>query len=157
MRYFTAMNSVAASLSVVAAGVIAAPAAASPGAGITAEVLVLADLVDEAAINHDRIKLQTKDPTKVRVQKQTFAPGSFSGWHHHPGFVVVAVKSGSVTFTDSSCRSKTYGPGSPNGSVFVEGADDAHEARSPSGASAYITVVVPDSVSRIEDAPLSCP
>ena len=156
MRYSTGLKCASAMLGIVVVGASGGAASASPGAGITPEVLVAAELRDEAAVNHDRIKFQTKDPTTVRVQKQTFAPGSFSGWHHHPGAVVVAVKSGFVTFTDANCQTKTYGPGSPDGSVFIEGQDGAHEARSTSGATAYVTLVVPGSVFRIEDPATSC-
>lgn len=158
MRNSTKLKAAAAIFSVLVADMIGAGASASPGSGITPEVLVQTDLLEDAQVNHDRIKLQTKDPTTVRVQKQTFAPASFSGWHHHPGVVVVAVKSGLVTFTDANCVSKTYGPGSPNGSVFVEGqGDDAHEARSASGATAYVALIVPGTVFRIEDPARSCP
>lgn len=156
MSYSTSYK-YAAILGIIAMGGGGSGAWASPGQGITPQVLVAATLLDEAAVNHDRSKLQTKDPTTVRVQKQTFAPGSFSGWHHHPGAVIVAVQSGLVTYTDANCQSKTYGPGSPDGSVFIEGDDEPHEARSMSGAVAYVTLVVPGTVFRIEDAERSCP
>ena len=83
----------------------------SAGFGNAITVLVAkAGLNETVHLNSDRIKFQTKGPTDVRVQQITFAPGSFSGWHHHPGFVIVSVASGAVTFT-SDCISKTYGPG----------------------------------------------
>ncbi|MFC4293460.1 hypothetical protein ACFO0A_00125 [Novosphingobium tardum] len=136
-------------------------ATASPGNGVTPETFVTAGLLDEADINHDRVKLQTKDATTVRVQKLTFAAGAFTGWHHHPGAVIVAVQSGSVTLVDENCSTKTYGPGMPDGSVFVEGHDESHEARSASGATVYVTYVVPNAgavpIVRIEDAARSCP
>ena len=131
-------------------------ASASPGAGVTPQTFVTAPLLEDGHINHDRIKFQTRDPTIVRVQRLSFAPGAFTGWHHHPGVVVVAVESGSVTLTDSSCGSRTYGPGMPDGSVFIEGHDDAHEARSMSGATVYVTYVAPSVVFRIEDPVPSC-
>lgn len=144
-----------------ACGIIAmgaGPAAASPGNGVFAENFVVeASLQDEAQINHDRVKLQTKDATKVRVQRLTFAPGAFTGWHHHPGAVIVAIASGSVTLTDGACQSKTYGPGSPNGNVFVEGHDDAHQASSVGGAVVYVTYLSPGSTFRVEDPAQTCP
>jgi quercetin dioxygenase-like cupin family protein len=156
MLYSTRLKCAAALLGIAAAGTIGTMASASPGAGVTPETFVTSNLLEDVRINHDRIKFQTKDPTTVRVQKLTFAPGAFTGWHHHPGVVVVAVESGFVTLTDSNCQSKTYGPGSPDGSVFVEGHDEAHEARSMSGATVYVTYVAPSSVFRIEDPAVSC-
>lgn len=131
-------------------------ALASPGSGITPTNFVVAPFNDDALVNHDRIKFQTKDTTDVRMQKLTFAAGSFSGWHHHPGLLIVAVQSGLVTLTDRNCGVKSYGPTSPNGAVFIEGDDDTVEARSALGAVAYITIVVPRGANpRIDDnAPL---
>ena len=157
MQYTSAVKSAAAALGIFAVGAVGEPLSASPGVGVTAQVFVTATLVDDTAINHDRIKVQTKDPVTVRVQKLTFAPNSNSGWHHHPGAVVVAVQAGSVTLTDSQCNSKTYGPGMPDGSVFVEGDDDANLARSAEGATAYVTILAPGTVFRIEDPAQSCP
>ena len=136
----------------------AGPASASPGNGVFVENFVEeASLQDEAQINHDRVKLQTKDATKVRVQRLTFAPGAFTGWHHHPGAVIVTIASGSLTLTDGACQSKTYGPGSPNGNVFVEGHDDAHQASSVGGAVVYVTYLSPGSTFRVEDPVQNCP
>lgn len=136
----------------------AGSASASPGNGVLAENFVLqANLQDEARINHDRVKLQTKGATVVRVQRLTFAPGAFTGWHHHPGAVIVTIASGSLTLTDGSCQSKTYGPGSPNGNVFIEGHDDAHQASSAGGAVVYVTYLSPDATFRVEDPVQNCP
>lgn len=135
-----------------AVATIGTPALASPGSGITAESYVVAPFNDDALVNHDRVKLQTKDPTDVRVQKLTFAAGAYSGWHHHPGFVLVAVQSGLVTVTNHVCGTRSYGPGSAAGAVFVEGNEDAVEARSAAGAVAIVTAVVPRGANpRIED------
>ena len=136
----------------------AGTASASPGRDVLREDFVTeASLQDEAQINHDRVKLQTKDATKVRVQRLTFARGAFTGWHHHPGAVIVAIESGSLTLTDGACQSKTYGPGSPNGNVFVEGHDDAHQASSVGGAVVYVTYLSPGSTFRVEDPAQTCP
>ena len=132
-------------------------ASASPGAGVTPETFATSRLLEDSHINHDRVKFETKDPTNVRVQRLTFAPGARTGWHHHPGLVIVAVQSGLVTLTDSDCHTtRTYGPGSPNGSVFVEGDAHAHEASSAAGATVYVTYVVPSDVFRIEDPVPAC-
>ncbi len=41
----------------------------------------------------------------------TDAAGFDSGWHIHPGLVIVQIESGSVQFTQGSCTPRTFGPG----------------------------------------------
>jgi hypothetical protein len=52
----------------------------------------------------------------VTMQTLTFQPGGFSGWHHHPGLVVVVVKSGQVTRFKGDCSKQTF----TAGQSFVE-------------------------------------
>jgi hypothetical protein len=138
---------------------IPAPAFASPGSGITSVVLATGDLEQIVNYNHDRIKMQTKDAADVRVQRLDFGAGAYTGWHHHPGVVIVTVASGLITTVDHECRTVSYGPGSPNGSVFVEGHDTPMEARSTNGGTVYATYITPSAtppVFRIEDAAQNC-
>jgi hypothetical protein len=125
------------------------------------EILVDADLDETVQRNSDRVKFQTKGPTDVRVQRLVVGPGGSSGWHHHPGIVIVAVQTGDLTFTHSDCSSTTYGPGYPAGDVFVEGGDEPGQASSVSGATLYVTYVAPDGAGfRINDhdfVPPTCP
>ena len=113
-------------------------------------------LVDDVKLNSDRVKFQTKDPTDVRVARIDTAPGGRSGWHHHPGIVVITVFSGAVTFTRSDCSSKTYGPGQPDGAVFVEGGDGPAQAsnQGTTPVTSYATFIAPHAtppVFRIDD------
>ena len=120
----------------------------------TTTPLATGNLTHKVKLNSDRVKFQTKDPTDVRVARIDVAPGGISGWHHHPGIVIVTVLSGAVTFTHSDCSSKTYGPGLPNGAVFVESGDDPGQASSPAGATGYATFIAPHAdlpVFRIDD------
>jgi hypothetical protein len=39
------------------------------------------------------------------------AAGFDSGWHIHPGLVLVQIEAGSVQFTQGSCTARTFGPG----------------------------------------------
>jgi len=151
------MKRAAAIAASAAIGTFATAAIASPGSGVSATPLVTANFDEDAHLNSDRVKFQTKDPTDVRIVQLTFAAGSFSGWHHHPGLLIVSVASGSVALTDSSCNAKTYGPASPNGAVFVEGGDEPVEASSAGGATAYVTTITPDGEpSRVEDDVPTC-
>jgi hypothetical protein len=47
-------------------------------------------------VSQDGIELKTKSETTVTTFDLTYPPGSFSGWHSHPGIVIVVVKSGTV-------------------------------------------------------------
>jgi quercetin dioxygenase-like cupin family protein len=154
----------ATTVGVLVIGTLAAVALASPGSGFVGQTpLVTAKFNQTLHLNSDRVKFQTKDATDVQVRQFVIAPGGFSGWHHHPGMVIVAVASGAVTVTESDCSSETYGPGLPNGAVFVEGGDEPMQAANASalvGATVYATFVAPREdppVFRIEDDPVSCP
>lgn len=129
----------AATVGVAVAGAFTSLALGSLGSGFAATKLVAkADLNETVHLNSDRIKFQTKVPTDIRVQTLTFQPGGRTGWHHHPGFVLVAVQSGEVTVFDSQCNSKTYGPDSPRGAVFTESGDEPMEVRNRSDAPATV-------------------
>jgi hypothetical protein len=52
----------------------------------------------------------------VTMQTLMFQPGGSSGWHHHPGLVVVVVKSGQVTRFKGDCSKQTF----TAGQSFVE-------------------------------------
>ncbi len=52
------------------------------------------------------------DTTNVRLRVVHLSTSNFdSGWHTHPGLVIVQVEQGSLTATGSNCVKKTYGPG----------------------------------------------
>jgi hypothetical protein len=147
----------AAIVGVVVIGTFAAVALGSLGVGFTPTTLVTASTPNKINVNHDGIKLQTKGPTDVRVQMIVFAPGGYSGWHHHPGILIASVASGAVTFFEqSTCSSTTYGPGLPAGSVFVESDNATGQVSSVGGATVYATFIAPHAnppVFRIEDTP----
>ena len=122
-----------------AVGMAGAPATASPGSGVAPTNLSTVTLVQDFEANHDRVKFQTKDPTTVRMQRLDFSAGGHTGFHHHPGVVIVSVVSGTVTLIDGhDCGRTDYG------SIFIEADDHAHEAASANGAVVYVTYVVPN-------------
>jgi len=143
---------------VVAAGAASGVALAGhTSSGFSAQPLVTADLQQTIQVNSDKVKLQTKEPTDVRVQKITIAAGGYSGWHHHPGMVLVAVQSGAVTVSRDDCTSTTYGPGQPAGAVFEESGDKPGQASSAGGAVVYASCVTPDGQPpRVDDAVPAC-
>jgi hypothetical protein len=149
----------AAIFGVAVIGTFAAVALGSMGVGFSPTNLVTGNLVNVLNVNSDGVTFQTDTPTDVRVQKIIFAPGGFSGWHHHPGIVIATVASGEVTFVHSNCSATTYGPGLATGSVFVESGDDPGQAWSVRGATVYATFVAPHAnppVFRIEDSKQAC-
>jgi hypothetical protein len=140
-------------------GLVATVALGSSGSGVTSTTLVTANFDQTVQMNSDSVKLQTKGATDVRIQKLVFSAGGFSGWHHHPGIILVSVESGSVTLWNADCSSTTYGPGLAAGAVFAEGGDDPVQASSATGGTAYVTYVAPSAdppVFRLEDDPPAC-
>jgi quercetin dioxygenase-like cupin family protein len=132
-------------------------ALANPGTLITTTILGhRATLSNSVDVNQDRVKFQTKDPTDVLVQTITFQPQGTSGWHFHPGVVIVVVESGQVTTHDESCQTATYGPHQS----FVESGTEPFMVSNESTtntAVVYATIVVPTgSAFRIETSPPAC-
>jgi hypothetical protein len=150
---------VAATVAGLVITMLGSAALGSPPSGFTPTNLVRADFDETVHLNSDRVKLETKEPTDVLIQKIVTDPGGDSGWHHHPGMVMVAVQSGELTVWDSSCNQTTYGPGLPNGSVWVETEDEPVKVTSTGGATSYATFLAPSAdppVFRIEDEPPPC-
>lgn len=156
MKLFRRLVFALAAITIVgAAGVTVALANAGTGA-VTAVLGHRATLSESVQVNQDRIKLQTKDPTDVLVQTITFQPHGTSGWHFHPGVVIVVVESGQVTTHDASCETATYGPHQ----AFVESGTEPFMVSNESPtdkAVVYATLIVPaGNPFRIETAPPAC-
>ena len=136
-------------LAVVTALVVAGTALATMPSGIVVTTFVRATLDANQphggvkAYSGDGVKLHTRGATDVAVQTITSPPGGSSGWHSHPGVVLVAVQSGTVTLYDAQCHTTQYGPGQ----AFVEVGDDAMLVRNNTTANAvlYVTLIVPKS------------
>lgn len=70
-----------------------------------------------------------RDIGETIVQQITIQPGGFTGWHTHPGPVVVIVESGEFTVyqgNDTDCTGFEYGP---NESFIDPGQGNVHSAR----------------------------
>jgi quercetin dioxygenase-like cupin family protein len=143
----------AAAALLVAAGV----ASATPGSGVTAPVLARGLLGEQL-----KLKIKKKDRSDVVVQQLTIAPGGHTGWHTHPGVVVVVVKAGTLTFysaDDPTCTGIDYDAGE----AFVdEGHGHVHIARNEGATNLelYATYfeVPPGGLFRLDvPAPGNCP
>jgi quercetin dioxygenase-like cupin family protein len=93
-------------------------AQATPPSGLTGTVLATGTMTDP-------VEIRTKGPTDFVFQLVTIVPGGTSGWHYHPGNVLVVVSHGTVTRTDSDCNSVSYSAGQS----FVEPGGPHHVHR----------------------------
>jgi hypothetical protein len=78
---------------------------------------------------------------EIVSQTAKFAPGAYSGWHSHPGFLVSTVVSGTLTRYATDCSSQTYGPGQS----FYETGANTFIVKNETNADAVdtVTFVVP--------------
>jgi len=142
-------------LTSVVAVVATTIALASPGTSTSQILASRSTLSDSVQVNQDRIKFQTKDPTDLVTQQVTFAPGAYSGWHHHPGVILVLVKTGTVTVQDENCQKTAYSAGQ----AFIEGGTEPMMVSNEGVETAVdvATQVAPaGSPFRIEDDPPPC-
>jgi quercetin dioxygenase-like cupin family protein len=107
--------------------------------------------------DHNAI-LHVKGPTDVLYTDLIFQPGGTTGWHIHPGPVVVVVKSGALTEIHSDGCMTVH----PAGSGFFEQPNEVHNVvnhtggvtevyatfLSPSGSQPLIPVPDPGGVCR---------
>jgi quercetin dioxygenase-like cupin family protein len=78
-------------------------ALATPGSGLVPTE------VGRKTANH--VHIDASNPSDIVVVTTAYDPGGYSGWHSHPGPVVVAVKQGQLKLTNGDCKSKTYHKG----------------------------------------------
>jgi hypothetical protein len=77
----------------------------------------------------------------MAVRMFSYAPGSQTGWHRHPGPVFIQVVSGEVTFyeeNDPNCMPRLVRAGES----YLDTGDHAHIGRNESGAAAQDLVVL---------------
>ena len=89
----------------------------------------------------NNLNLHVKGPSDVLQSLLVFQPGGDTGWHIHPGPVVVVVKSGALTEYHSNGCVTVH----PAGSVFFEKADEVHRAvnQTAGEAQVYATFISP--------------
>ncbi|HET7693373.1 MAG TPA: cupin domain-containing protein [Gemmatimonadota bacterium] len=85
-------------------------------------------------------EVEVKPDLDVAVQTITFAAGSQSGWHRHPGPVFITVKTGTMTFYESDDPTCTPIIRSA-GQGYLDTGEHAHIARNESTAPAENVVV----------------
>lgn len=111
-------------ITLIAAAAIAAMAGTlmfTPGSGVIASAVV----ARAAFVDPTDIKIKIKGGSEevllmpaakdTVVQQIKLAPGGYTGWHSHPGPVIVLIKSGELTFYDSDF------PGCPATHTYTAG------------------------------------
>jgi len=102
-------------------------------------------------------RLNTKGATDVQILENVIVPGGTFGWHMHPGPSLVIVRAGMLSvYHAPDCVPVDYGPGSPNGSTFIDQGHDLHMVRNNSTAvtvDAYVVSFIPAGFSRRIDEP----
>lgn len=124
------------------AGALVTVALATPAIGvITATVLARGTLTSAVNANADGVVLRTNHATDHVVQELVFAGGSSSGWHRHPGVVLVTIKSGTVVHYTADCKPETL----TAGQTFWESGTHATLLRNEthSDAVVYASYIVP--------------
>lgn len=108
----TALRTIAATVAAIAL-FIPAVAMASPGSGV-ANIVTRSDgtLSGPTKVNIPGvIKLQTYEDLRVLTQELTIHPGGSTGWHSHPGPVLVTVIHGSFRYQEDDCSFVDYPAG----------------------------------------------
>jgi quercetin dioxygenase-like cupin family protein len=102
------------------------------------------------------VQLRSFGDLRVFDQELTIAPNGHTGWHRHPGPVLVTVVSGTFRYQHTDCSYTDYGPGQ----TVVDTGEHVHIGRNPSATdstSLSITYLVPVGVPlRIEADAISC-
>ena len=103
------------------------------------------------------VELKSHDNTDIAVANAVVVPGGHSGWHMHPGPVLVVVKTGTITFYHGSDCSRAV---HPTGTAFVEEGGVVGIARNEGTVEATVvaTYFLPKGAgTRIDaDAPANC-
>jgi quercetin dioxygenase-like cupin family protein len=114
---------------------------ATPGSGLTPSTAYRGTLSKSVHVNIGDIKFQTKGPVDLVDRTITFAAGATSGWHSHPGVVLIVVASGSLVRYRADCSSEIISAGEG----FVESGDDPGLVRNEGTVDSvtYVTFIAP--------------
>ena len=123
------------------AAIAVTAAFATPSMGLVAKLFARGTLMTPVRADADGIKLRTDHTTDHAVQEIVFAPGATSGWHRHPGVVLVTVQSGALAHYDSGCKRDVVSAGQ----TFWESGMHQTVVRNETAhaATVYVTYIVP--------------
>jgi hypothetical protein len=139
-------------------------ALATPGSGVFGPVQARGTLPEDLIVNSKSgVHLKTKGSADVVTQQIVIAGGGHTGWHSHPGPVLVTVKRGAMRVIyadDPTCEGSVY----EVGDSFVDrGDENVHIARNVSASdelefwATYLVPGAPGSAIRLDEAaPSDC-
>jgi quercetin dioxygenase-like cupin family protein len=90
-------------------------AGATDGAGVSSTIV-------SRGTTDRHVRVRTKQPTDLVFARVTLQPDGYTGWHTHPGPLLVVVESGTLTRYDSDCDARAYA----TGQAFTEPAGRRH-------------------------------
>jgi quercetin dioxygenase-like cupin family protein len=96
--------------------------------GVTIDPLVQARIGHAVRVHSDGIRIRTKPRRELLTASITVDPGGSFGWHTHPGPVIVALASGTLTLYEihhRRCDRERITPGK----AFIEDGGHLHLAR----------------------------
>ncbi len=100
------------------------------------------------------VRLETHGESDVYFQDLVVGARGHSGWHSHPGLLLVTVKEGSVDWYGQDCAKRSF----RSGQSFTEAATP-HEVVNPGPTNAHLLIAYitkRGAPRRAEDAPPSC-
>lgn len=140
--------------------VIGGTVLATPGTGFHPTILSRGTTGDRVNAETSAVKLKLKKHSDIVTATVTIDPLGSSGWHSHPGVVLVTVVSGSLVFYDNACVATVQAAGS----AFVESGHHAGLVRNEDAttpAVVNVTYIVPggtlDAALRIDKPNPGCP
>src|SRR5215472_16957034 len=81
------------------------------------------------------VNLDVSAPSDFYFQDFVVAPGGRTGWHNHPGLLMIAIKEGSIDFYDKDCHKRSFSAGQS----FTESAEP-HNAFNPGSVNARLLI-----------------
>jgi quercetin dioxygenase-like cupin family protein len=133
--------SVLALLAVVVGAALANTPSGVKATPVTATQITRATLGNFEAENKGIEVQSQRTSADLAIVKVVIEPGGSTGWHHHPGVVLVPVESGTVSEYDAQCHKSVY----KAGKGFVESESEVHLVRNEGDVKAvlYATFLVP--------------
>lgn len=127
-------------------GVVPSAASATPGSGVSGEVLA-------TGTSTGTIKVKHAGATDVVVRHITIAPGGSTGWHYHNGQLIAVITKGTLTRTLDDCSVVVNRAG--ESIVEAAGRRHVHIGRNlgTEPVELYVTYVLPKGSPLSVDAP----
>jgi hypothetical protein len=117
---------------------------ATPGSGVTAQLLASGNLSEPVRVKIKDGSKINMDMIQVLTYKITIAPGGYTGWHQHGGPHMIIVASGALTYyegDDPTCTGVVYSAGSS----IMDPGFDTHFVKNEGTVDAvtYVTQLLP--------------